>query len=127
MSHVLLIDDDPDSLMIVEMILSRADFEVTKAISGEQALAAVATFPSPDLVLLDAILPDMDGYDICRHIRANYPNLPIIFFTARTESAAINAARSAGATGYLAKPVSAAKLVASIRQHLPSEHMRRYT
>lgn len=118
MPHVLIVDDDLDSLTIIGMMLKRAGFSVSKAQTGEQALACVEIESLPDVMLLDTILPDMDGYEVCRQIHAAHPTLPIIFFTARTEYAAVETAKRAGASDYLVKPTSATQLIASIQKHL---------
>jgi CheY-like chemotaxis protein len=81
---ILVVDDDLDSVKLVGMMLQRRGYDIIAAQSGSQALAK-AQAENPDLVILDIMMPDVDGYEVCRRLRANpaTADLPIIMFTAK--------------------------------------------
>lgn len=118
MKTVLVVDDTPDSIMVLCALL-KGRYDTRVAISGEAALRVLGATPV-DLVLLDAVMPGMDGYEACRRIRANPATAatPVVFLTA--QSAPEDAARAvaAGASGHLAKPVEPALLLAMVERHL---------
>ena len=114
---VLLIEDDERISEPLIRVLKSEEFEVVHVSAGEPALAAVAD-ERPDLVLLDLTLPDVDGLDVCRKIRALHPDLPIIMLTARAEEMDVIVGLNAGADDYVAKPFRLAELVARIRARL---------
>src|SRR5207249_2235968 len=82
---ILIVDDDIDSLKLIGLMLQRQGYEISAASSGGQAIAK-ALADSPDLIILDVMMPDMDGYEVCRRLRAdaNTQSIPIIMFTAKT-------------------------------------------
>ena len=86
MERVLIVDDDPDIQRLVSYNLSQAGFQVTTAVSGRLALDSVQKHP-PDLIILDVMLPDIDGLEVCRSLRQrdNSRRIPVIMLTARTE------------------------------------------
>src|SRR5262245_64919674 len=86
MARVLIVDDDPDIQRLVSYNLSQAGFQVTTAIPGRTALESVQKYP-PDLIILDVMLPDIDGLEVCRSLRQHDATrlIPIIMLTARTE------------------------------------------
>ncbi|MDL5501609.1 MAG: response regulator, partial [Candidatus Methanoperedens sp.] len=73
---VLIVDDEPDTLELVKLVLESGGFEAVLANNGKEALAQIATL-SPDLVLLDIMMPDMDGWDVFRKMKERDPNIPI--------------------------------------------------
>jgi DNA-binding response OmpR family regulator len=83
---ILLVDDDMDTLRLVGLMLQRQGYEVRAANSGPQALSMIQT-EQPDLILLDIMMPDMDGYEVARRLRANEATteIPIIMFSAKTQ------------------------------------------
>ena len=109
---VLVADDDADILRFVELNLRLEGFEVVTARDGPDALAK-AHAVQPDLVLLDVRMPGIDGYTICARIRADasLAAVPVIIVTANYGSAAIEAARQAGANDFLVKPFHPATLL----------------
>ncbi|RME36074.1 MAG: DNA-binding response regulator [Thermoflexia bacterium] len=109
---VLVIDDEPDLLEMVQIILQNAGFEVITAIDGFSGLR-MAYQKHPDQILLDMMIPDMDGLEVCRRLR-ELTDVPIIFLTARSSIEDIVAAFSNGADDYLTKPFHAAELISRI-------------
>jgi two-component system response regulator MtrA len=123
MAHrILIVDDDPQARLVLAYILKRKGFDVFEAESGAAALAAVGR-DSPDLVLLDVMMPDMDGFEICAALRARRPGaeLPIVMLTAKTDADAHKRGLRAGANDYLVKPVRADELVARLQAALAGE------
>jgi DNA-binding response OmpR family regulator len=117
MTSVLLVEDDDRISEPLVRVLVSEQFEVTHVDTGADALDAVAT-RYPDLVLLDLTLPDLDGLDVCRKLRIDHPQLPIIMLTARADEMDIIVGLNAGADDYVAKPFRLAELVARIRARL---------
>jgi len=114
---VLLVEDDERISEPLVRVLRGEGFEVDHVATGARALGAVAD-ARPDLVLLDLTLPDVDGLDVCRRIRADHRDLPIIMLTARAEEMDVIVGLNAGADDYVAKPFRLAELVARIRARL---------
>ncbi|MGH2653522.1 MAG: response regulator transcription factor [Actinomycetota bacterium] len=100
---VLAVDDDPRILDLVATILRLAQVEVATAVDGEAGLA-LAQVTRPDVVLLDIMMPRMDGYDVCRALKASDDAPKIVMITAKTSSDDELAALAAGADGYIRKP-----------------------
>lgn len=116
-TSVLLVEDDDRISDLLIRVLRAEDFDVTHVAAGQAALDAVSRAP-PALVLLDLTLPDIDGLDVCRRLRADDPNLPIIVLTARSEEMDVIVGLAAGADDYVAKPFRLAELVARIKARL---------
>jgi len=115
--RVLVVDDDPTVSDVVRRYLERADFEVTLAADGHGALDAVAA-RRPDLVVLDLMLPGIDGLEVCRRLRGRDPNLPIVMLTALGEEADRVLGLSLGADDYVTKPFSPRELVLRVQSVL---------
>jgi adenylate cyclase len=113
---ILIVDDVPENLDILQARLSAHGYEVLTATSGPKALAAVREH-GPDLLLLDIMMPEMDGIEVCRRLRADtsLPFMPIVFLTAKSEAKDVVAALEAGGDEYLTKPVDPAALVARVK------------
>ena len=109
---VLVVDDERRYRELLDMNLSRRGYRVRQAVDGLSALNAVEA-EEPALVVLDLKLPDMDGYEVCRRIRA-YSRVPIIMLTARAEPAEKIRGLAAGADDYVTKPFSAEELLARV-------------
>jgi len=116
-ASVLLVEDDDRISEPLLRVLRTEGFEVEHVAAGQSALAAVER-RTPDLVLLDLTLPDIDGLDVCRKLRADEPGLPVIMLTARAEEMDVIVGLDAGADDYVAKPFRLAELVARIRARL---------
>lgn len=113
--HILLVDDEPAIRSVLRGIAEQAGAVVEEAVNGAQALAAVVHH-GPTLVILDLGLPDEDGVDICRQIRAQSP-VPVLVLSARDSHDEKVRALDAGADDYLTKPFSPLELMARIRAH----------
>jgi DNA-binding response OmpR family regulator len=120
MTNILIIEDDPEAAHILELSLKREGYKVAIAMDGMQGLHAIQS-QHPDLVLLDLMMPDIDGFEVCRRVRANpaTAGLPIIVVSARTQDADKQMASQVGANGYLTKPYRRAELLAQIQARLP--------
>ncbi|WP_413988641.1 response regulator [Labrys okinawensis] len=116
---VLVVDDAPDALAMLTDALEPAGFTVLAATSGSQALA-IAGRITPDIILLDAVMPEMDGFETCRHIKATaaIAGVPVIFMTGLSETEHIVRGLEAGGVDYLTKPINIEELIARIRVHL---------
>jgi DNA-binding response OmpR family regulator len=115
-SRILIVEDDPDIAELVARYLDKAGFATERAASGREALQMIAAQP-PDLVLLDLMLPHVDGLEVCRQIRSSEATsaIPIIMVTARAEESERIVGLELGADDYLAKPFSPNELVARVR------------
>jgi adenylate cyclase len=116
---ILIADDNPMNIDILRTRLAIHGYELLAATDGEEALA-VARERQPDLILLDIMMPKMDGIEVCRHLKADpaLPFMPIIMVTAKADSKDIVAGLEAGADEYLTKPVDQAALVARVKSML---------
>ena len=116
---ILIVDDDRLNLRILSRILQSEGFEVAEADSGEKALEAYAQ-AAPDLVLLDVVLPGINGFEACRLLRARHGAgaAPVIFITAKNESEDVVEGLAAGGVDYLSKPIRPKEALARIRTHL---------
>ncbi len=116
---VLVVDDEPVNLQVIVNNLTLAGIEVTEAASGERALESLAEY-EPDLVLLDVMMPRMNGYDTAKKIREKYSldKLPIIFLTARNQVNALVEGYAAGGNDFIAKPFSRNELLSRINIHV---------
>ena len=110
---ILLVDDDPNIRNLVNMYLEKEGFEVTMAARGDDALKLFKTSP-PNLILLDIMLPGMDGWQVCREVR-KLSNIPIIMLTAKDETFDKVLGLELGADDYVAKPFDMKELVARIK------------
>ena len=113
---ILVIDDEDTTVQLITLLLERRGFEVIKAYSAEEGLRKAYRY-QPDLVLLDIMMPDMDGWEVCRRLR-DMSDVPIIFLTARTEGPDIVRGLEMGADDYVTKPYDNDELVARVRAHL---------
>lgn len=118
-TRILVVDDVPDNVDILDARLSSRGYQVVTATNGEEALASVADTP-PHLILLDVMMPLMDGYEVARRIKQNdaLPFIPIILVTARDSTADKVEGLDAGADDYLTKPFGVSELLARIRAHM---------
>jgi DNA-binding response OmpR family regulator len=116
-SRVLVVDDDPTVSDVVRRYLERAEYEVVLAADGQGALDAVHA-QRPDLVVLDLMLPGIDGLEVCRRLRRDDPNLPVVMLTALGDEADRVVGLSLGADDYVTKPFSPRELVLRVQSVL---------
>jgi two-component system OmpR family response regulator len=117
-SHrILVVDDEPNIVDVISMALRFHGFEVESAGNGADAIAAVGGF-KPDLIVLDVMLPDTDGFDVARRLGAERARVPIIFLTARDATEDKVRGLTVGGDDYVTKPFSLEELVARIRSVL---------
>lgn len=121
--RLLVVDDEPNNLQVLRYVL-QADYRLFFASSGERALT-IAREQLPDLVLLDVMMPQMDGHAVCAALKADpaTAQIPVIFITALTDSDDEAYGLSLGAVDYITKPISAPVVCARVRTHLSLVHM----
>jgi DNA-binding response OmpR family regulator len=117
---VLIVDDNPDILLLLETNLRRAGFGIVKAGDGEMALRAIRE-DRPDVVLLDLMMPVLDGWGVLERL-VGKPAPPIIIISAATSQTNVDRAYEMGAVGYITKPFSLAEMVDKINQVLAAPH-----
>lgn len=116
---ILLVDDSATILMMERMILTKFPYDVVTAADGEQAIA-LALAEKPDLILMDVVMPKMNGFDACRRLREieSLRATPIIMVTTRGEMTNIESGYRSGCNDYLTKPINSVELLAKIRNYL---------
>jgi putative two-component system response regulator len=119
---ILVVDDTPDNLTLVSNLLKK-DYRVRVAINGEKALKIAFSEAPPDLILLDVMMPVMDGYEVCQQLRNSTltAHIPIIFLTAKSEVEDERKGLSLGASDYITKPISPPILEARVKTHLAAK------
>jgi twitching motility two-component system response regulator PilH len=120
MSRILVVDDSPTVMYMVSSILARDGHNVLKAADGEEALR-VATAEHPNLILLDVILPKLNGYQVCRQIKSapDTASIPVIMLTSKARSSDRDWGIEQGADDYIAKPFNADTLLDVIKRLMP--------
>jgi phosphoserine phosphatase RsbU/P len=122
---VLVVDDAPANIQIVNSIL-KDTYKIKIATNGAKALELVQASPAPDLILLDVVMPEMDGYEVCTKLKstAETKDIPVIFLTAQTETADETKGFEVGAVDYIHKPFSPAVVQARVQTHLTLRGVR---
>jgi DNA-binding response OmpR family regulator len=117
MKKVLIVDDEPNILMSLEYLLHKEGYEVFVARNGAEALEIINQ-NTPDLVILDIMMPEVDGYEVCQLIKNNPPtaHIKVIFLSARTKQEEIEKGYELGADLYLTKPFSTRNLLKKIKE-----------
>ena len=120
MSRILVVEDTPDNRQILRDLLTSVGYELIEAVDGLTGVAAAAEH-RPDLILMDIELPEIDGYEATRRIKANpdTAGIPVIAVTSYALSGDDEKARAAGCDGYIAKPYSPRALLAKVRDFVP--------
>jgi CheY-like chemotaxis protein len=116
---ILLVDDSSTVIMMEKMMLAGCGYEIVTARDGEEGVAKAAS-ERPDLILLDVVMPKMDGIEACRRIRAHpvTKDIPIIMVTTRSEANNIESSYKNGCNDYVNKPLNNAELLAKVRSFL---------
>ncbi|HYV27298.1 MAG TPA: response regulator, partial [Candidatus Eisenbacteria bacterium] len=124
-SLILVVDDISKNLQVVGTMLRKENYRVVPATSGAQALERVRA-ETPDLILLDLMMPEMDGLEVCRKIKADplTQRIPVIFLTASNEMEHLVRGFEVGAVDYVTKPFNPPELLARVRTHLELKHAR---
>ena len=122
---ILIVDDEPTNLSILSNLL-RPDYQVRAANSGESALRAAASEPRPDLLLLDVMMPGMDGYTVLERLRSNpaTADIPVIFLTALAEASDEERGLQLGAADFITKPIKPLVMLARLRTQLEAKQAR---
>jgi adenylate cyclase len=125
-NRILVVDDTPANLQALAGILKDKGYQISVATNGKQALDVLARV-RPDLILLDVMMPEMDGFETCRRLKESesWRQIPIIFLTAKTDTADIVQGFELGAVDYVAKPFNAHELLARVNTHLTLDELRR--
>jgi len=128
-ARILIVDDEPVNLQVLENHLGLAGYEITAAGSGTEALQIITDSQSFDLILLDIMMPKMSGYEVCHKLReTNLPGeLPIVMLTAKNRVTDLVEGFSVGANDYLTKPFSKAELLSRVKTHLHLHRIHRAT
>ncbi|WP_241301368.1 response regulator [Microbulbifer elongatus] len=121
---VLVVDDSPDTLSLINDTLEQAGIDVLVALDGSQALN-IARRLRPDMILLDAVMPGLDGFETCRLLKADpaLASIPVIFMTGLTDSADIVRGLESGGVDYLTKPIQPSELLARMKVHLSNARL----
>lgn len=128
---VLVVDDEPNNIELLRHLLA-PQFRVRVATNGQRALKVVATDPRPDIILLDVMMPEMDGWEACRRLKSDpgSADIPVIFLTAKSEVEDEQRGLALGAVDYIMKPISPPIVLARLKTHLALKNtlalLRRY-
>ena len=114
---VLVVDDSPESLGMLNIALNTQGYTALVALNGLQALAIIDKV-KPDVILLDAVMPEMDGFETCKKLKKLLPNTPIIFMTGLTDIEYVVKGFEAGGVDYVTKPISPDEVIVRIKRHV---------
>lgn len=116
---ILIVDDEPNIVISIEYLMKRAGYEVAIAYDGQQALNYLAE-NSPALMILDVMMPNKNGFEVCEEVRADnrFVDMPILMLTAKGREAEMNKGLSLGANAYITKPFSTHELVERVKSLL---------
>lgn len=125
-ARILVVDDTPANIQMLSAILKEHGYQISVATNGRQALEVVQRI-RPEVILLDVMMPELDGFETCQKLKesAETRDIPVIFLTARTETADIVRGFDLGAVDYVAKPFQPAELLARVNTHLTLDRLRR--
>ncbi|MBT8085444.1 MAG: response regulator [Woeseia sp.] len=125
-SRVLIVDDEPGNIKILSSVLA-GDYALSVATGGEQALQ-IAEVQLPDIVLLDMVMPGMDGIQVCEALKSNdkTQDIPVIFVTSMSDSANEERGLDAGAVDYISKPISPPIVKARVKIHIQNYLSKRF-
>lgn len=124
-SRILVVDDDLSTRLTSVKVLQKEGYSVAHAADGQEALKLLQNTPMPDLILLDVVMPEVDGFEVCERVRLLDTRIPVIMLTGLDDVTAIDRAFSAGATDFITKPINWALLVRRVRYALRTYSMTR--
>ena len=124
---VLVVDDSPENIDFLGNILNQ-DYEIKVALSGEKALKIARSEKSPDIILLDIMMPGMDGYEVCRRLKsdAKTQDIPVIFVTSMSEVEDETKGLEVGAIDYITKPIRSPIVQARVKSHIELKEAREF-
>lgn len=116
---ILLVDDSSTVLLMEKMLLANEGYELTTASNGREAVKK-ATSEKPDLILLDVVMPEVNGFEACKQIRAQESthSIPIIMVTTRSEATNVQIGFESGCNDYVTKPINGVELITKVKNHL---------
>jgi len=114
MNKILIVDDEPNILLSLEFLFKKEGYKVYIARDGDEAMGIIDE-TIPELVILDIMMPKVDGYEVCRHIKSTYKDVKVVFLTAKTTESEIKKGEALGADLYLTKPFSNKDLISKIK------------
>nr|WP_320119067.1 hybrid sensor histidine kinase/response regulator [uncultured Marinifilum sp.] len=122
-NRILIVDDVPDNIKVLQAILSGNSYEIHYALNGKDAIMLCVEH-SFDLILLDIMMPEMDGYEVCKYLKSKdkTKDIPVIFLTAKVDEEAIIKGFETGAQDYVTKPFNTQELIARVNTHLDLKH-----
>lgn len=117
MKKILVVDDDPYILMSLEFLMKKNGYQVMIARNGTEALEAINTV-KPSLILLDIMMPDVDGYSICKHVKSkkDLKDIHVVFLSAKTKETDVQKGLDLGASLYITKPFSTRDLMKKVNE-----------
>ena len=123
----MIVDDDENNIFLIRCFLEKENFQVAEAPSGIKALEMIDDGPHPDLVILDIMMPEMDGYEVCRRLKEREETrpIPVIMLTAKNTTEDMVRGLNIGASDYITKPVNFDELTARIRTHLRIKNLEK--
>jgi len=124
-ANILVVDDSPENLQVISAVLKQ-DYKVKVAINGERALALASAAEPPDLILLDVMMPGMDGYEVCARLKQNpaTAGIPVLFVSSRDDEEDEARGLSLGAIDYIVKPIRPSIVQARVRNHIELKRSR---
>jgi DNA-binding response OmpR family regulator len=122
MPRILIVDDEPNLVLALEFLMKKEGYEIRAAADGEKAVKAAEEY-RPDLILLDVMMPRMDGYEVCQHIRANpeLRDVAIVMLTAKGREVEREKGLALGADLYITKPFSTREVVRKVKEILAAK------
>lgn len=120
---ILIVDDTPENIDILRSILHEK-YKIKAVLNGKKALQLVDKKPQPSLILLDIMMPDMDGYEVCKKLKQNpsTEKIPVIFISAKNQNDDKDKGLALGAVDYIAKPIIPSATLEKIHQHILVNH-----
>jgi DNA-binding response OmpR family regulator len=115
MNKILLVDDEPNILLSLEFLFKKEGYQVLIARDGEEAMTLIRD-QIPELIILDIMMPKVDGYEVCSFVKENYPKTKVIFLSAKSKEKDLQKGLALGADKYLTKPFSTKEIVAEVKK-----------